>query len=258
MLSLFVELYKYRQLLMRLIGRDLRVRYKRSALGLLWAFAEPLFMMALFSLVFSFFLRINTPNYPVFVLCGIVVWSFFQTGVVYSLTAISGNSGLIKKIYFPREILPLATVFGRFVHFFLSLLLLTPFLIWFNVPFTLALLYLPILALIELVLVCGAALMLTGFCTLYEDVAFLVNFAFMGLFYVSPVFYPVEMIPLNLRPWYMLNPVASLISAYRSVLLEGHIPALADLAPAIIFALILLVIGTKVFRHMQWQFAEVL
>jgi lipopolysaccharide transport system permease protein len=258
MVELLRDILRYRQLLWRLVGRDLRVRYKRSVLGIAWAFAEPLVMMGLFTLVFSRFLRINTHNYPAFVLCGIIVWSFFQTGVVYSLSAVTANAGLVKKIYFPREILPLATVLGRFVHFGLSMLLLAPFLLWFEAPISWALLYLPLLALTQLALVGGASLLFASLATLYEDVAFLVNFSLTGLFYVSPVFYPVDVIPAALRPWYMLNPMAALITAYRAVLLDGRAPNFAELGPTLALSLLLLVAGAVVFHRLQWLFAEVL
>ena len=258
MLAAIREIAHYRQLLFRLVGRDLRVRYKRSVLGVTWAFAEPLVLMGLFTMVFSRFLRVNTPDYPVFVLCGIVVWGFFQTGVTYALTSVSGNANLVKKIYFPREILPLATVLGRFVHFLLSLLLLVPFLVYFHAPITIALLYLPLLVALELVLVCGLALLFTGLSTLYEDVAFLVSFAFTGLFYVSPVFYSVELVPAAIRPWYLLYPIAALISAYRDVLLYGKAPSVLELTTAVVAAGLCLTLGAMVFRRLQWSFAEVL
>lgn len=252
------ELNRYRELVFCLVSRDLRVRYKRSVLGVLWAFAEPLLLMALFTIVFSLFLHVPVANYPAFVLCGIVVWGFFQSGVTYPLSSVTMNSSLVKKIYFPREILPLSMVIGRFVHFLLSLLLLVPFLAWFRVPLSTNLLLLPLLILLQLMLTLGLALLFSALSTLYEDVAFLVGFSFTGLFYVSPVLYPVEMVPEAFRALYMLNPVAALLCGYRAALLgTGAFPWQA-LGLAAVLSLLALGLGYAVFKRLEWSFAEVL
>jgi lipopolysaccharide transport system permease protein len=252
------ELARYYHLLARLVARDIRIRYKRSVLGIVWALAEPLVTMTLFTVVFSLFMRVDTPRYPAFVLCGILVWSFSQTGVTYALTSVSGNRNLVKKIYFPREILPLATVLGRLVHFLLSLLLLVPFLVYFRVPLSANLAFLPLLVLVQLGLVTGLALLFSALSTLYEDVGFLVTFAFSGLFYLSPVFYPVELVPAGLRTLYLLNPFAALITAYRAVILQASPPPWLPLGAASVTATLVLAAGYAVFKRLEWIFAEVL
>jgi lipopolysaccharide transport system permease protein len=256
--SVMRELVRYRQLLWCLVTRDLRVRYKRSVLGVAWAFAEPLFLTILFTTVFSYILVVDTPRYPVFVLIGVLVWGFFHTGVTYALGSVSGNRSLVKKIYFPREILPLATVLGRFVHFVLSLLLLIPLLLYFRVALTVHVLYVPLLLVLQLTLVLGLALLLTALSTLFEDVAFIVGFLFTGLFYLSPVFYPVEAVPVALRGVYLLNPVSALIASYRAILLDGVAPPWQPLGVAAALSVLLLLAGTWVFRRYEWSFAEVL
>lgn len=258
MLPALREILAYRHLVSSLVVRDLRVRYKRSALGVVWAFAEPLALMALFTIVFSRVLRLDVPNYPVFVLAGVVVWGFFSTGVTYALGAVQANASLVKKIYFPRAILPLSTVFGRLVHLVLSLLLLAPFLAWFGVRPGWGLLLLPLLILLQALLVAGLALFLSALSTLYEDVSFLVGFAFTGLFYVSPVLYPLELVPEHYRLLYALNPMSALLTGYRAALLGLPWPRPLELALAVAIALVAFVGGTFVFRRLEWVFPEVL
>jgi lipopolysaccharide transport system permease protein len=250
------ELFRFRLLLYNLVARDLRVRYKRSVLGVLWAFLEPVALMMLFTVVFSAFLGVGGPSYPVFALCGVIVWGFFNTGVVHSLSAVRQNAALVKKIYFPREILPMATVLGRAVHFGLSLILLLPFLLHFQVEITASVLWLPLLMIAQLELVLGLALLLGALATFYEDVGFIVNFMFSMLFYLSPVVYPVSVVPERFQTVYMLNPVAVLLTAYRAVLLDGRAPEPWGLGYVAACSLVVLVLGLLVFRRLAWRFAE--
>lgn len=258
MLNHLRELFAFRHLIARLVGRDLRVRYKRSVLGVVWAFAEPLALMALFTAVFSRVLRLDVPNYPVFVLTSVIVWGFFQTGVTHALRAVLDNKNLVKKTYFPRAVLPLSTVVGRGVHLLLSLGLLAPFLAWFHVVPGWSLLALPALLLVQLTLVLGLALLLSALSTLYEDVAFLVTFGITGLFYVSPVLYPLELVPAAYRPMYTLNPMSALLGGYRAALLGLPWPQPSELLTAAAVSVVVLLVGLLVFRRLEWLFAEVL
>ena len=149
MLKEIRELIRYKELVLNLVSRDLKVRYKRSVLGVLWAVLEPLAMMLLFTLVFSYLLKIKIANYPVFVLTGLLAWNFFLTGVTYSLTAITSNTNLIKKIYFPKTALPLATISGRLINFLLSLLILIPFFIYYGIPLSWTVVYLPLILIVH-------------------------------------------------------------------------------------------------------------
>jgi lipopolysaccharide transport system permease protein len=258
MLEHLREIFSYRELVRSLVSRDLRVRYKRSVLGVGWAFAEPLALMLIFTVVFSHILRLSVPRYPLFALSGVVVWSFFSTGVTYALGSVSGNASLVKKIYFPRAVLPLTTVLGRFVHLVLSLVLLVPFLLYFGASPSWALVWLAPLLVVHFLLVAGLALFLSALSTLYEDVGFLVSFAFTGLFYLSPVVYPLEAVPDALRPWYAANPMAAIISAYRAVLLGSQGPRPGEIALASGIALSCFLFGLVVFRRLEPRFAEVL
>jgi lipopolysaccharide transport system permease protein len=252
------ELFRYKELVYNLVSRDLKVRYKRSVLGVAWAFIEPMAMMFLFTLVFSYLLKIKIDKYPVFVLTGLLAWNFFLTGVNYSLSSISSNANLIKKIYFPKEILPLSTIAGRLINFILSLLLLVPFFIWFRVPLGVSILFLPVVIAVQLVLISGLSLLLSSLNTFYNDVGFLANFIFMGFFYLTPVFYSVDMVPERFRTVYMLNPMAAVITAYRDVLIYSRLPDMGYFGLAAALSLFIFVLGLMVFKRAEHTFAEVL
>lgn len=247
-----------RGLLWALVSRDLKVRYKRTLLGVLWALAEPIFMMLLFTIVFSFVLRMQVENYSLFVLCGVVVWGYFKTGVMASLDSVKANAPLIKKVYFPRQVLPIAAVLGRTVHFMLSLLLLLPFFCYFEVAPSITWIAIPLLLLVQLLMVTGMALLFSALATLYEDVGFLVGFALTAIFYLSPVIYPLALVPQHLQQFYLLNPFAAVLHSYHQILLQQSWPPWGALGIAALVGAFALALGHVVFQRLQWTFAEVL
>ena len=257
-MKLLHEHLQYKNLYSNLVTRDLKVRYKRSLLGVSWAFFEPIIQMVIYSIVFSYFLKVPVENYPVFVLTGLVAWSYFSSGLVIPQAMIRDNAPLIKKIYFPREILPLASLMGRAVHFWVSLLVLIPFLIYFDVSLNPELLYLPLLFLVQTLLMAGIVLMLAPLNTLYDDIGFLTDFSLRALFYLSPVVYPASMVPDEFRGVFDLNPMSILIEAYRDIILYGRQPDLFQLLALTAVTLVLVVTGLWIFRRMQTKFAEVL
>ena len=249
---------QYANLYRNLISRDLKIRYKRSLLGVSWAFLEPIIQMTIYSIVFSYFLKVPIEDYPVFVLTGLVAWSYFSSGLVIPQSMIRDNAALIKKIYFPREILPLASLMGRAVHYWVSLLVLIPFLVYFDVPFRIELLYLPLLFLVQTLFMAGIVLMLTPLNTLYDDIGFLTDFTIRALFYLSPVVYPSSMVPENFRPLFDLNPMSILIEAYRDIILYGNAPDLLKILILSGISLALMSFGLWIFHRVQAKFAEVL
>lgn len=252
------EIFAYKELIKNLVVRDLKVRYKRSMLGVFWALLEPLLLMILFTAVFSILLRIQVGKYPVFVLSGILPWSFFSTSLSYSAGSIAENASLIKKIYFPREILPLAVIISRLVNFLLSLGLLFIFLIAFKIKFTYSLVYLPLILIVQLIFILGLSLFFSSLNTFYHDVGFILQFILFGWFYITPIFYPVTMIPVKYLSLYMLNPMATIVHSYRNILFNGMPPDFNHLLITVIISILCLMMGTYTFRRMEFRFAEVL
>lgn len=252
------EILEYKELIKNLVVRDLKVRYKRSILGVFWALLEPLILMILFTVVFSILLRIRIENYPVFVLCGILPWVFFSSALTYSADSIAGNASLIKKIFFPREIIPLTVIFSRLVNFLVSLLFLFIFMIVFKIKFTYCLVYLPLIVGIQLLLILGLALFCSSLNTFYQDVGFILQFILFGWFYLTPIFYPVSMVPERYFFLYMLNPMATIVHSYRNVIFYGAPPEGGYLVITVATSLVVFFIGITFFRRLESRFAEVL
>jgi lipopolysaccharide transport system permease protein len=254
----FKWLIEYKELIRNLVVRDLKVRYKRSILGILWALLEPLLLMILFTVVFSILLRIQIENYPVFVLCGILPWTFFSTALNYSTGSIAESATLIKKIYFPREIIPLTVIISRLVNFVLSLGLLFIFLIVFKIKFTYYLAYLPLILIIQLIFILGLSLFFSSLNTFYHDMGFILQFILFGWFYITPIFYPVTMVPERYLSLYLLNPMATIVHAYRNIFFYGNPPDFVYLLISLVISIICFLMGAYVFRRLELRFAEVL
>jgi len=252
------RLLEHKELIRNLVIRDLKVRYKRSILGVFWALLEPLVLMILFTVVFSLLLRIRIENYPVFVLCGILPWSFFSTALSYSTTSIAENANLIKKIYFPREIIPLAVIISRLVNFLLSLGLFFIFLLAFKIRLSYSLAYLPLILAVQLIFILGLSLFFSSLNTFYHDVGFILQFILFGWFYITPIFYPVSMIPQKFLPFYLLNPMATIVYSYRNVLFRGIPPDFTYLLISFFISIFCFLVGVHIFRRLEFRFAEVL
>ena len=252
------EFLQYKELIKNLVIRDLKVRYKKSFLGILWALLEPLLLMILFSVVFSILLRIRIENYPVFLLCGILPWSFFSTSLSLSAGSIAGKGTLIKKIYFPREIIPLTAVISRLVNFLISLCLLFVFLIVFQIKFTYYLAYIPLILGVQLIFILGLSLFFSSLNTFYHDVGFIMQFILFGWFYLTPIFYPITMVPEEYLSLYLLNPMATIVHSYRSIIFYGIPPDPFYLSIVFLISIFCFFIGIYVFRRLESRFAEVL
>lgn len=277
------ELWSYRELLYVMVQRDLRIRYKNSALGIVWSFLNPLLQVLVMSFVFSTFLRISVPNYTAYMLSAYLPFMFFQFCVLDSAQSILAQAPLIKKIYFPREILPLATVIANFIH------LMIGFVIFFGllliayirdprvIPFQATTIYLPILLVIILMLATGISFIVSALNTFFEDVKYIVQVLLYLLMYMCPIIYFAEQVansPMNqqrgflLYKLYNLNPMAALCHGFRKVLLAPvDVPVGGEMARhmptpwnyigvAGVFSFLTLVFGYWLFNRLKWKFVE--
>lgn len=267
MIQKLTELLRYRELIANLVVRDLKVRYKNSVLGVLWSLVNPLAMMAVFTVVFTIMLPNNTiPNFPVFVLCAILPWNFFRDSVMGSTASIVSNSSLIKKVYFPREALPLSVILANSVNFLMALVVLFAMILVFRIRLTGWVLLLPVVILTQLLFTTGLGLMLSTANVFYRDTAMIMDVVMLAWFFLTPVFYPIEILPeqkllfgiaLNVRRLaYILNPMASLIASYRVILYHGARPAWDFFLRTVITSLLTLVVGYWVFLRYRKTFAE--
>lgn len=267
------ELVAYRELLANLVVRDLKVRYKNSVLGFLWSLANPLLLMAVFKVVFTIILpNVHVPHFPVFVLSALLPWNFFSTSLVGAIHSISGNGYLIKRVYFPREVLTLSSVLGNLVNFLLALLVLLGVILFSGLPITRAILYLPLVIGVHLTFTLGVGLVLAMLNVFYRDTGVIIEVLLQAWFFVTPVFYPIELLPqwINIlglqlpiqRLVYILNPMASIIATYRSVLygtIRGEPPGSPGLdffTRTAVTALICFVVGYALFARYSPRFAE--
>lgn len=273
------ELYKYRFLLRNLIVRDLKVRYKNSVLGVLWSLLNPLLMMVVFSLVFGVLSNNDIRQYSVFFLVGLMPWNFFSGSVLGGANSIVSNAHLVKKVYFPRELLPVTALMSNLVNFFIALGLLVVFLYGSGIGLTVHALWVPLLIITQLVFTLGLAFLLGGLHVFYRDIMMILDVVMLAWFFLTPVMYPlsrfgqeitilgVELLPAQVMRW--VNPMASIIDGYRTVLWgtidsAGTVsPGPAAMDPAYLLrtfatAFIILIIGYVVFARRRHMFAETL
>ena len=273
MIAKLQELFSYRELIENLVVRDLKVRYKSSVLGFFWSWLNPLLSMTVFTVVFTVMLpTLAIPRFPVFVLCALLPWNFFNAAVMNAINSIVQNADLTKKVYFPREILPISTVLSNLVNFLLSLPILFLFMVLLDAPLTRCLVYLPLIILVQVAFATGIALVLSTLNVFYRDTMVIMEVVMQAWFFLTPVFYPVELLPEWKTVWgialpvrrltYILNPMASIIASYRTVLYgftngsPPGPPALDFFSRMIVTSLICLVVGYAIFTHYAHRFGE--
>lgn len=259
MLAQVGELYRTRDLLWAWTGRNIRARYQQSLLGWFWAIMQPAAQVLIFSVVFTLFVPIDTGAipYPVFSYVAVVPWTLLAASLPDMTDSLVANMGLITKIYFPREILPIAAMLARLLDFVVAFALLVVLMIVFRVPVYLAgWVFLPFMLLIQLMLMIGLGLACAALNIFFRDVRSLLALGLQLWFYASPIIYPVSMVPEHLRPIYFLNPMAGLLEGYRDVLLYQRLPG-PYLIPSVIVTLIIFLFGVWLFKRVEFKFADI-
>lgn len=213
-----------RDLMVAMAIKEIKARYKTAKLGLLWAFIKPALLMMVLSLIFTKFVPLEVEQYPLFLLAGLLPWIFFSSSVEAATMAFVENSNLIKKVYFPREILPLSVVAASLFQFAVSLLLLVPFMVVFRAGLSYKTALLPFLIAAHLVLVSGLVLITSSLNAYYRDVKYIVEAGLIVWFYATPVIYPLSMVPNGIWNLYILNPMVGFVSLYRAALAGGSWP----------------------------------
>ena len=255
-------LYRHRQLIAALTARDLKARYRGSVLGFFWSLANPLLLLGVYTLVFTkFFPQQVVPAYPLFLFAGILPWTFFSAAVLESTNAITSNAGLIKKVMFPAEALPLVVVLSHLVHFALAipilLAALVAFMLFGKVTITIYILLLPLLMLVQSIFVAGIAMTVSSASVLFRDLRDLMTNLIQLGFFITPIIYVIERIESRpLRALLRLNPMTSFVLAYQDVVFYGHPPGLADSLLMVVYAAASLAIGIFVFDRLRDTLAE--
>jgi len=240
-------IFKYRELIANFVLRDLKSRYKGSILGYLWTLLNPLLLMLVYVLVFSVVVRIKVENYPIFILTGILPWSFFTGSINRAMLSIKENANLMMKIYFPREIFPVSSVITGIVDFLLSLIVLIPFLFIYKIGISSKILLLPGVMLLQIALVLGISLFLSCLTVYSQDIANVMTVIFRLWFYLTPILYPYTMVPERFQFYYLLNPMAIIVYMYRWSILGMAMPEALSIYISISVSIILLIVGYRFF-----------
>ncbi len=259
-MSYLTNLYNYRDLLMLWTGREIRVRYKQSLLGVGWAILQPLVLTVIFTLVFSRIMQVDTGGvpYPIFAYAALVPWTFFATSLSFGIPSLVNNLSLVSKIYFPREILPLANIGAALLDFGMAAVVFAGMMIVYHIPVTLNMLWVIPLLGIQIILTAGVTLLSSAAIVFFRDVRFVVPLVIQVWMYASPVIYPTSLIPSAYLSLYFLNPMAGIIDGFRDVLVLGVGPNVPALFTALIISIALLGLGYFIFKRSEPSFADLI
>ena len=254
------ELWAYRELLYFFAWRDIKVRYKQTVLGALWAIIQPFFTMVIFSLFFGQLAKVPSDGlpYPIFSYAALVPWTFFANALTQASNSLVVNANMVKKIYFPRLALPIATVLAGVVDFILAFLVLLGMMLYYGLVPTINILWLPLLLLLALVTSLGVSLWLAALNVQFRDVRYTVPFLTQAWLFVTPIAYPSSLLSEPWRTLYGLNPMAGVVEGFRWALLGTDTKPGPIIVISSLVAVVLLISGAFYFRRMEQSFADVL
>ena len=252
------EIYDYREMIITSVHRDLRGRYKGSVLGFLWTFINPLFQLLVYTMVFSVVLRSDIEKYYLFLFVALIPWIFMSASVTGGSSCVYSQAGMVTKIYFPRQVLPISFVTTCFVNMLLCFVVV--FLVCgFSIGINLRVIpYLLPVMLIEYILALGIAFLVSGITVFFRDLEHILGILVMAWQFLTPIMYPITMVPKEIMPIFNMNPMTPVIAAYRSILYYKTAPDLSTMASAVFWGIFFLLVGWFVFERLQRRFAEVL
>jgi len=258
-MKLFKEIFAYREMIVNLVRKDLRGRYKGSVFGFLWTFINPLLQMLVYSFVFSFVLRFGIEKYYLFLFVALVPWIFFSTCISAGAGIIQSEKNLIVKIYFPREVIPIYFVTSSFINMLYCFIIVIAVSLFSGVEFNLAAyLCLPVIMIVEYIMALGACLIVSAANVYFRDLQHIMGILVLAWQFLTPIIYSIDIVPDNFKPIFMFNPMTPVVIAFREILYYGKVPELLTLLHAVSFGIILLIIGFIVFGQLKKRFAEVL
>lgn len=251
------ELYEYREMIHSMVRKELRGRYKSSVLGFLWTFINPLCQIIVYTMVFSTIFRMNIDKYYLFLTVVMIPWVFFSSSLTGGALSVVNSKDLLTKIYFPREVLPISFVTSCFVNMLLSFVVVFGVLLVSGWGFALnALLFLPVVMIIEYILCLGLTMIISA-CTVYfRDLEHIMGVLMMAWIYLTPVMYDISYVPDKLMPLFQLNPMTSITLAYRTILYYKNEPDLSTMVSAIAVGIGSLLLGGVIFSRLQRKFVE--
>lgn len=255
-MNTFKELYNYRELMKTNIRKEVRGKYKGSWLGIMWTFLNPLLMLAVYAFVFPYILRVKVENYTIFMIVALIPWTFFTSAITAGTSSITIAGNILKKVYFPREIIPISVTVSQLVNFLITCLIMFAFILFSGVGFSAHIILLPIIILVQFVLTLGINFILSAITVYVNDVAHFVQVALSLGFYATPIVYMSSMLPEKFQWALHINPLAVLVEAYRSVLFYHEWPEFKWMFIWTIASFALLILGYALFKKLEKSFVE--
>lgn len=255
-MRLFRELYQYRELLKSNIKKEIRGKYKGSFLGIIWSFVNPLLTVLVYAIIFPYILRQDQPNYLIFLIVAVIPWNFFVTVLNQGTTTVLLNANIVKKVYFPREILPISIVLSGLVNFLISCIIILLFVIFGGVGISPVIFYLPFVVLIQAIFSLGIVFVLSAINVYVRDVEYIVNFVLTLAFYATPILYNASFLPQHLQGLINLNPMKHFIDAYRAIFYYKEAPNMQALFVLSFLSIGVLLLGYVIFKKLEKGFAE--
>ncbi|MBQ7137093.1 MAG: ABC transporter permease [Bacilli bacterium] len=256
MVQLFKNLYDYRELLKTNVKKEIRGKYKGAWLGVFWSLLNPILLLVVYSIIFPYILRIQIPNYTMYLCVALLPWTCFTSTIQQGTYAVVVNGNIIKKVYFPREILPISVVTSGVVNFLITSLVMFGFLIFGGLGLTPYALLFPIILLLQFIIMIGITFILSAVTVYVRDLEHLVGLGLMVLFYGTPIVYTMDSIPAKLAWILNLNPMTHIITAYRDILYYQQMPNWINLGILALVGVALFIVGYYIFKRLERNFAE--
>ena len=255
-----LELWKFRELIVALTFREIKVPYKQTFLGASWAVLQPAALTVIFTVVFGNFLKVGSESipYPIFAYSALLPWTLFANSVTFGSLSVVNNGNLVTKVYFPREILPIASVVAAFFDFLIAGVIFLVMIYFYKIHLTLNILFLLIIVPAILMFTLGISFILSTLNVIFRDIKFVVPLGLQVWLYLSPVIYSMNQVPDNIRKIYIFNPIAPLLQSFRSVTLMGSPPVFIELYLSLVFSFFILILGYVFFKFKEKIFADVI
>ena len=255
-MSIFKRIYQYRELLKTSIKKDIGGKYKNSFLGVIWSFINPLLQICVYAIVFPLIMRNNIENYTVFMVCGLIPWTYFSSVINRSSFVMIENGNIIKKVYFPREILPISLATSETITFLISTIIIIGFVLLTGVGISWLIIFYPLLLLAQYILLIGISLIVSCITVYFRDLQHFIGVFLQLLFYGTPIVYSIETIPERFRWILNLNPMTHIIEGYRDIFYYQQMPNLNNVLIIIAVGILVTIIGYALFNKLQKRFAE--
>lgn len=250
------ELYGYREMMYNLVKKDLRTRYKGSFLGFLWTFVNPLLQLIIYTIAFGMIMPTNVDKFYIYLFVALIPWIFFTSCIQGGATSILAGKDLIKKVYFPRAVIPLSVVNAAFVNMLFSMVIVIAALLISGIGISPYILLLPVIMGLEYLFALGLAFIFAALNVYFRDLEHILGIIVMGWFYFTPIVYTIDTVPEKYRGYLGINPMAHIIEAYRDILYYKRMPQFETLGLILLFSVIFIVGGYILFQRLQRHFVE--